>query len=199
MLDRTALVAPEELHRDHAFVEGGFGVNPTAVGNTGAAGAGAGAAATRRVQRESVSPEEEERRYLGREERRRRELKEERRRSREEDRERREREEKERTAREDQRGIVAKVGEEEADVAAAAADRAWGRSQRAGNIRCAGYEQSPDPDPGQSRQGEGGTRSVSGTLGPVPLVSVKASGSSGVDIGTLPGETPAPGVKTPGQ
>ena len=71
MQGRAALVAPEELRRDQAFVQGGFGVNPAAAG-----------AVTRRVQRERVSPEEEVKRYLGREERG----------SREDHRERRERE-----------------------------------------------------------------------------------------------------------
>ncbi|KAF7513195.1 hypothetical protein GJ744_010591 [Endocarpon pusillum] len=185
MLDRTALVAPEELHRDHAFVEGGFGVHPAAVGNTGAAGAGA----TRRVQRERVSPEEEEMTYLQWEEMRR---------SGEEDRERKEREnKKERTARGNQRGIVARVGEEETDVEAE--DRAWVRSQRAAKMRCVGYDLSPGPGQGQSQQGGGGTRSVWGAPGAVPPASGKASGPSGVDIEALWGEMPALGAKRAAQ
>ncbi|ERF70460.1 hypothetical protein EPUS_04738 [Endocarpon pusillum Z07020] len=185
MLDRTALVAPEELHRDHAFVEGGFGINPAAVGNTGAA-------ATRRVQRERVSPEEEARRYLGWEEMSR---------SGEEDRERREKEEKERTTRENQRGSVARVGEEETDVEAA--DRAWVRSQRAAKRRCVGYDQSPSPGPGpgqgQSQQGGRGTRSVWAAPEAVPPASGKASGPSAVDIEALWGQMPTPGAKRAAQ
>ncbi len=188
LLGRVALVPPEDLLRDQAFVEGGFGVNPTTIENRGGTPP---AVVTRRAQRERACPEEEARRYLDQKEERKKALQEQRRKSREQHRERREREKRGRIAWENRRGVLAGVAGEEGDLGAA--DRAWARSRQAARMRgCAGCDRSRGGQQGEEENVWGAPRAA------VPPSSAHVSRPSTVDnieATSMWGEMPALGAK----